>query len=162
MLPAVTKLSSRQSQPTVEVELAANRIFGYAKRYPNAQTVIHACDMILTGHSDASYLSETKARSRAGGILYLTNKQDNKIVNGSIFCMSTIKPVTVSSAAEADYGALFLLGKEAEPFRNTLQDLGYPQPPTQIVSDNSCAVGVTNNKVKQKKDQRHSTCDFIG
>lgn len=153
MLPAVTKLSSRQSNPTVEVEQAANRLLGYAKRYPNAQTVIHACEMILTGHSDASYLSETKARSRAGGILYLTNNIDSKIVNGSIFCMSTIIPVTVSSAAEAEYGALFMLGQEAEPLRNTLHDLGYPQPPTKIVSDNSCAVGVTNDKVKQKRSK---------
>jgi len=153
MLPAVCKLSSRQSNPTIDVELAANRLLGYAKRYPAAQTVIKKCDMVLTGHSDASYLSETKARSRAGGILYLTNKIDNKVVNGSIFCMSTIIPVTVSSAAEAEYGALFMLGKEAEPLRNTLQDLGYPQPPTKIVSDNSCAVGVTNNKVKQKRSK---------
>jgi len=70
MLPAVSKLSSRQSKPTVEVERDANRLLGYAKRYPNAQTVIRASGMILTGHSDASYLSETNARSRAGGILY--------------------------------------------------------------------------------------------
>lgn len=153
MLPAVSKLSSRQATPTEDVELAANRLLGYAKRYPAAQTVIHSCDMILTGHSDASYLSETKARSRAGGILYLTNKVDTKVVNGSIFCMSTIIPVTVSSAAEAEYGALFMLAKEAEPMRNTLQDLGYLQPPTKIVSDNSCAVGVTNNKVKQKRSK---------
>jgi len=152
MLPAVSKLSSRQSKPTVEVERDANRLLGYAKRYPNAQTVIRASGMILTGHSDASYLSETNARSRAGGILYLSDK-DNITINGGILCTSTIIPVTVSSAAEAEYGALFLLGQEAEALRQTLLDLGYPQPPTKIISDNSCAVGVTNNKVKQKRSK---------
>jgi hypothetical protein len=33
----------------------------------------HASDMILHIHSDASYLSENEAKSRAGGFFYMGN-----------------------------------------------------------------------------------------
>jgi hypothetical protein len=107
--------------------------------------------MVLCGHSDASYLSETKARSRAGGIFFLASTNpDQHSVNGSIECISSVIPAIVASAAEAEYGALFQLGQLGESIRATLFDLGYPQPPTRLFSDNRCAVGIANKKSKQK------------
>ncbi len=45
-------------------------------------------DMILNIHSNASYLSETKARSRAGGIFYLSNNSKNPPLNGAIMSIA--------------------------------------------------------------------------
>lgn len=42
----------------------------------DAVLTYRASDMILAVHSDAGYLNEPKARSRAGGIFFLT-KGDN-------------------------------------------------------------------------------------
>ena len=50
----------------------------------------------------------------------------------------------MSSATEAETGALFYNAKEACTLRNTLEDLGYPHPATPIQTDNACAAGITS------------------
>lgn len=59
----------------------------------------------------------------------------------------------VSSAAEAELAALFYNGKEACALRTTLEELGHPQPPTPIQTDNSTAAGIANDTVKQKRSK---------
>jgi hypothetical protein len=59
----------------------------------------------------------------------------------------------VSSASEAEYAALFLNGQTACGIRNTLADLGYPQKETEIVCDNTTAVGVANRTTKMRKSK---------
>jgi len=48
----------------------------------------------------------------------------------------------MTSAAETEIAALLKNGKSATIIRNTLKDVGYPQPPTPIDSDNSTAMGM--------------------
>jgi hypothetical protein len=112
--------------------------------------------MQLHVESDASYLSETEARSRAGGIHFfrdIVGTTDKSVVNGAIECISCIIPSVVASAFEAEYAALFLNGQMAEVIRATLDDLGYPQKATPMISDNSCAVGTANKEIKQRKSK---------
>ena len=59
----------------------------------------------------------------------------------------------VSSAAEAETGGLFYNGKEACPIRTTLSELGFPQGPTPIQTDNSTACGIANDTVKQRRSK---------
>lgn len=152
MLTAVTKISSQQSKPTRATLQAVDRLLSYAERYPTAEVIIRASDMQLHAQSDASYHSESGARSRAGGILYFGTDTDGNI-NGAIEYISMIIPTVCSSAAEAEYAALFLLGREATNARHILTDLGYPQHTTTIMCDNSCAVGIANDDVKQKRSK---------
>jgi hypothetical protein len=63
-----------------------------------------------------------------------------------------MKPV-LYSAAEAEAGALFSSCKEATTFRTTLSEMGWPQPPTPVHTDNSCAAGIANNTVKQRRSK---------
>lgn len=42
----------------------------YATTHPDAEIVYKASDMHLWIHTNASYLTEPKARSRAGNIVY--------------------------------------------------------------------------------------------
>jgi hypothetical protein len=104
-------------------------------------------------HSDASYLSEQNSRSRAGGILFLGDPDFTNGLNGAIDCISVIISTVVASAAEAEYAALFVVGKEAVSASATLSDLGYPQAATLIICDNQCAVGIVNRTVKQKQSK---------
>jgi hypothetical protein len=61
--------------------------------------------------------------------------------------------VVCSSDAEAEIGALFYNAKEAAWLRTTLEDMGHPQPPTTIHTDNTCAAGIANGTVKQRRSK---------
>jgi len=113
--------------------------------------------MVLALDSDASYLSVSKARSRAAGFYFLTSlppTSDAALpINGAIHVLCHIMRNVVSSAAEAELGALFLNGKDACPLRIALTELGHPQPATPIQTDNSTAAGIANDTVKQKRSK---------
>ena len=57
----------------------------------------------------------------------------------------------MSSAAEAEFGALYLNAKEAVYLRQILTELGHPQPRTPIQTDNLTAEGVINNIIQPKR-----------
>jgi len=59
--------------------------------------------MVLKGHSDASYLSETKARSRAGGgYFFMDSDTTYPNNNGAVLAITQIIQAGISSAAEAE------------------------------------------------------------
>ncbi len=64
-------------------------------------------NMVLAIHSDASYLSEPKSHSRAGGHMFMAGKDKIPINNGAILNISQIIWAIMSSAAEAELEALF-------------------------------------------------------
>jgi hypothetical protein len=153
MLCAISKISSAQAKPTAAVLRATEHLLHYAASHPAATITYHASDMRLVTHSDASYLSETGARSRAGGMHFLGNQgpAHEQLVNGTVSCLTSIIPAVTSSAAEAEYAALFLNATDASVLRTQLADLGYPQQPTPIIVDNKCAVGIANTTVKIRR-----------
>ena len=151
ILTAVNHLASLQAHPTCNTMIAAQRLLAYCARYPNNSLRYHACDMVLYIQSDASYLSRPGARSVAGGIFYVGNKDQPTVINGAIHAISSIIPAVVASVAEAEYAALFRNGQEAASIRNTLTALGYAQPATVILCDNKCAVGIATDTVKPKR-----------
>ncbi len=57
------------------------------------------------------------------------------------------------SAAEAELGALYINAREAVPQRQLLKEIGHPQPPTLMQTDNSTALGViiSNIQLQQTK-----------
>ena len=59
----------------------------------------------------------------------------------------------MSSAAEAELGALYINAHEAVPIRNMLEEMGHPQPPSPIHIDNSTAVGIVNNTIKRQRSR---------
>ena len=113
----------------------------------------HVSDMILAAHNDAGYHSEPGARSRADGHFYLSNSAEVPPNIGSIHNVAPIIKHAMSSAADAELGALFINAREAVHIRNILEEMGHPQPPdpTPIQTDNSTADGVVNNKVQPKR-----------
>ena len=74
-------------------------------------------------------------------------------MNGAIYVLSAILNNVMASASEAKLGALFLNTSEAATIRTTLIELGHPQPPTPIITNNKCASGIANNTVKQKRSK---------
>jgi hypothetical protein len=109
--------------------------------------------MILHIQSDASYLGRSNSRSTAGVHACLGHRDQPTHINGALVCLSLTLDVIVAAASEAEYGALFISGQLGVWLRTILHALGYPQPPTIILCDNDCAVGIANNTVKLKKSK---------
>jgi hypothetical protein len=86
-----------------------------ATTHPNAIITYRASNMVLAGHSDASYLSETNARSRAGGYFFMSNNNAIPSNNGAILTILQIIKAVMSSAAEAEIRALYINCREAIP-----------------------------------------------
>jgi hypothetical protein len=116
---------------------------------------MHKSDMILYVHSDASYLSDPKARSRVGGYFCLGGKDeapDNPQPNGAIHIESRIMRNVMASASEAETGALFHNGQETAHIRQILKELDREEPrPTRMTTDNSTADGFANDHTKIKR-----------
>jgi hypothetical protein len=159
MLTAVNDIAAQQSCATEDTAAAMNQLLDYCATHPNATIVYHRSDMILHADSDASYLSLPKARSRAGGHFYLsaTPMYPNKAPttapphNGPLHTVCNKMQNVMSSAAEAEVGALFINCTEATAIRTTLTEMGHPQPPTPMKTDNSTATGIINNTMKQRR-----------
>ena len=144
-------------------ELGFN-FFNLSDSHPDAVIRYVASDMVLHVHSDASYLSAPKARSKLGGYFYLSSKPTDPYrqpqptdplppLNGAIHVNASIIKHVMAAASEAELGALFFNMKDAIPIREALEEMGHPQPPTPIVVDNSTAAGVANKTVKQRRSK---------
>ena len=117
--------------------------------------------MVLYIHSDASYLSESRARSRAAGHFFLSSKPlyptkppvNIPVLNGPIHTLCQIIDVVVGSAAESEIGSGYLNGQAAVPIVITLGELGHNQPATPMQVDNTTAEGFANDTIKQKRSK---------
>jgi hypothetical protein len=129
----------------------------YASTQEDAVITYKASDMVLAIHSDASYLSKPKARSRAGGHFFMSANEEDPRDNGAVHTVAKIIKAVMSLAAEVESGGLFINAKTAVPIRTTLEELGHKQPPTPIRTDNSTACGVANNEIQPKATKATKT-----
>ena len=56
----------------------------------------------------------------------------------------------MDSAAEAKMAVLYITAKMMITLRNTLIEMGWPQPKSPIQEDNSTAIGFTNKTIVKK------------
>jgi hypothetical protein len=164
MLAAIGSIASQQAKGTKATMEAIIQLLNYCATHPIATIRYIASDMVLWVESDASYLTAPKARSRAAGYHHLSSRPQNPNKapdptnppppsNGAISILCQIMREVLSSATEAELASLFHNGKEACPIRIILEELGHPQPPTPLQTDNSTASGISNDTVKQKRSK---------
>ena len=157
LLTAIGDLATEQSQATKTTMEKLSQLLNYCAAHPDATIRYSASDMLLAVESDASYLSVAKGRSRAAGYFFLTNHLAAPTSpykpNGAVHVLCHIMREVLSSAAEAELGALFHNGKEACPLRIALEEMGHPQPATPIATDNNTASGIATDTVKQKRSK---------
>ena len=139
MLVALGNLATEQSKPTKSLWDDITWFLNYAASHPDTKICFSASDMILHIASDRSYLSETKSRSRVGGILYLSSKLPkhnqapgcNHPFNDPFHVVAKILNMITSSSMETEVAATFYNAKEEITFRITLYRNG---PPTTTYS----------------------------
>ena len=151
MLAALGSIATQQANPTENTMKKIRQFLDYAATHPDAIVTYRASDMVLAGHSDASYLSETKARSRAGGHFFMSDNSEAPPNNGAVLTIAQIIKAVMSSAAEAELGALFINCREAIPARHALEEMGHKQPPTPMQTDNTTALGIVSNNIASKR-----------
>jgi hypothetical protein len=106
--------------------------------------------MILAAHSDAAYLNIGKARSQAGVHIMCSENDPIPSHNGPVLTISQIIKFVMSSIAEAKLSGLFICAKEMVPFRQSLIEMGWPQPQSPIQTDNTTALGIGNKTIIAK------------
>jgi hypothetical protein len=164
VLMALSSIAVEQTKATEKTLGCCLQLLDYLASNSEAKVRYHASDMIMNIQSDASYLSEIKARSSACGHFFMgwmpKNGEPIKL-NGAFYVNTTILRFVVASAAEAELGALFHNCQDGIIFRQTLTDLGHPQPKTPVHCDNATAIGIVNNTVKRQRS-RAMEMQFFG
>ena len=67
ILTALSAIASQQASPTEQTEDHVRQLLDYIATHPDAVIRFYPSAMILNIHSDASYLTEPRARSRVAG-----------------------------------------------------------------------------------------------
>ena len=84
--------------------------------------------MILAAHVNVDFLNESRARSRAGAHIFLSENEPKPRFNGPVLTIAQIIKTVMALAAEAEMEALFITAKKAIPLCHTLIVMGWPQP----------------------------------
>ncbi len=133
------------------MEQLVHTLLDYVVTYPNDGIVYRASDMLLCAHADASCLTETKSRSRARAHIYLLEDDPIPRFNDAVLTIATEIKFVMALAAKAELAALFIAACKMVPHRQTLINMGWPQPRSPIQTDNSTAIGVTNKNIIPKR-----------
>jgi hypothetical protein len=85
---------------------------------------------------------------------FLGNKPpEQDTLNRSILNVASVIKNVVASTTESEVGAYFHNTQSGTPLRVTLTELGHRQPPTSLRTDNSTALGILNENIKQKRSK---------
>ena len=151
LLCTIRTISAQQASATRNMLVAVNQLLDHIATYKSNGITFKASNMILAAHSNASYLSETKSRSRVGAHIFLSNNDPVPQSNGPILAISSILRSVYGSVAEAELAALYKCATEIVPLRNDLDKMGWTQPRSPIQVNNSTANCYVNNTIIPKR-----------
>jgi hypothetical protein len=112
--------------------------------------------MLLNAFADASYLCRAHARSVAGAIFFLaTNTTPPESTDPFSHVFSTIIPCIIASAGEAEYVVLLLCCSQTTRCIISYSSIrhGLPIGPNIIMCDNTSAIGMATDSIKQKRSK---------
>eukprot|EP00804_Cyclotella_cryptica_P002902 CCRYP_021007-RA/>CCRYP_021007-RA protein AED:0.15 eAED:0.15 QI:0/0/0/1/1/1/5/0/1206 len=149
--PAVGKDAQKHVQTRNKQCGTQKKILDYCATQDPAVVTYRKSDMILAADSDAGYLNASNARSCAGGHHFLSEHETFPPHNGAIHNVAEIIKAVMSSAAEAELGALYINARKAVEERQILEEMGHQQPPTPMQTDTSTGEGIINARVQPKR-----------
>ena len=116
MMHALNDLASQITIGAMKTEMAIEFFLNYRSTYPNAAN--RASNTMIRCDADANYIVAPKVRSRAGGYIYMGNRDNNiQIINAPIMIIATILKMAVGLAAEAELAALYHCAQVLVPLR---------------------------------------------
>ena len=134
LLVALNAIGAQQAAATEATVAAISKLLDYVATYLNDSTIYRSSDMILAAHSDAGFNNESKGciRAGAGAHIFLSENEPEPKWNVPVFTITQIIKFIMSSAAEAELGALYVTAKELVPIHLTLTEMGWKQPVTPM------------------------------
>jgi hypothetical protein len=151
ILAPLNAIAAKQSNPTVHTMQHSQQLLDYLTMQEPAVLTYRKSEMVLAVHSNASYLNEEEAQSRAGGHHFLSEDVPFPPNNSAIHNVAKIIKGVMSSAAEAELDAMYINARKAVKKRIILDAIGHKQPGTPIQADNSMAEGIVNKRVQPKR-----------
>ena len=128
LLVGLSAIGSQKAAATECTNEAINQILDYCSTYPVDGILYRSSDMVLCAHADAGFHNESKGRSRSGDHIFLYENDAMPRWNGSVITLAQNIKFVMSSASEAELGALFITAQEMVTMRNTLEEMKWPQP----------------------------------
>jgi hypothetical protein len=147
LLVALSAIAAKQSKATVATQQAVHLLLDFVTTYPNDGIFYCASEMILCAHANDGFLNECQSCSHTRAHILLLENDPYPHFNGAVLSIAQIIKFVMASAAESKLAALFITAREMIPHRQTLIDMGWPQPKSPIQTDNSTAAGVVNNTI---------------
>lgn len=145
LIVTLSELGQQQAAATEASNNVINQLLDYVATYPADGITYRASSKVLAAHSDAAYLNVSKARSRAGARIMLSEDVPVPRYNGTVITVAQIIKCVMPSAAEAELAGLYTCAKEMIPLvRQALVEMGWPQPRSPIQCEN---FGVTNQTI---------------
>ena len=120
ILVALIELSQHQAATTEAIHDTVTQLLDYVSTYPSNDITFHARNMTLAAHSDASYINFSKAHSRAGAPITLSENFSIPSYNGPILAIAKIIKCVISSADESELCALYICDSTMVPLRNAI------------------------------------------
>ena len=136
---------------TEATNYAINQILDYVATYPADGITFCASSMVLPAHSDAAYMNGSKARSRAGAHIMISEDVPVPKYNGPVLAIAQIIKCLMSSDAEVELTGLYICAKEMVPLRQLIIEMGWPQPLSHIQCNNSTAIVFANETIIPRK-----------
>ncbi len=150
ILPALSSLSTKRAKSMQKTIEKIKQLLDYCATQEEAIITYLASKMILCIHSDAGYCNEKNAQSQAGAHFSCRMTIIFPPQQHAILMNATNIQAFMSSAAEAELGALFFNAKEAVYLCQILTEMGHQQPQTPIQTNNTTAEGAINNTIQPK------------
>ena len=88
LLVALSAIGAQQAAATEDTSSAIEQLLDYVATYPNDGIQFRKSDMILAADADAGSLNESRARSRAGAHIFLSENEPKPKLNGPILTIA--------------------------------------------------------------------------
>ena len=161
MLVALNSIFTEQANSIEENAKAVTHLLNYSSTHSEAIKRYHTSGMILHIHSDASFLSDPGAKSRAGGYYYISMASEDPKkyppkqppLNVTIHFECTTTRNFLASAMGAELGAIFVNCQRGTPTCMELVETVHAQPPNPVVRDSATGDGFVNYNIHQRRSR---------
>ena len=106
LLIAMRAICAQKAAATKEISAAIKQLLDYVSTYPDDGILFRKSDMILAANADTGFLNESRARSRAGAHIFLSENDPKQKLNGLVLTITQMIKTVMESAAEAETAAL--------------------------------------------------------
>ena len=89
-------------------------------------------------------MHHTKSKEPSRGKLFLSDRSENPPNNGAVINIAQIIRNVITSAADAEIGALYINSRQAIPARYTVEEMGHKQPPNTNANRQYNSPGIRN------------------